>query len=30
MDDEQMGVLLKAWQEASRISVGESPASAAS
>ena len=30
MDDDQMGALLKAWQEASRISVGESPASAAS
>jgi hypothetical protein len=30
MDDEQMGALLKAWQEASRISVGESRASAAS
>ena len=30
MDDEQMGALLRAWQEASRISVGESPASAAS
>jgi hypothetical protein len=28
MDDEQMGALLKAWQEASQISVGESPASA--
>jgi hypothetical protein len=26
MDDEQMGALLKAWQEASRISVGESRA----
>ena len=30
MDDEQMASLLKAWQEASRISVGESRASAVS
>jgi hypothetical protein len=30
MDDDQLAALLKAWQEASRISVGESPASAPS
>jgi hypothetical protein len=30
MDDEQLAALLKAWQEASQISVGESRASAAS
>ena len=30
MDDDQLAALLKAWQEASQISVGESPASAGS
>jgi hypothetical protein len=30
MDDDQLAALLKAWQEASRISVGESRASAGS
>lgn len=30
MDDDQLGALLKEWQEVSRISMGESPASAGS